>query len=114
MVNPYESPRQKPVPIAPRVGVRRYAIPALLSFLAAFTVSLPGLFLLNQQLQVIPVATQAGGFYINDQPVSTATMTTFFLGTATALLLFAGMLAAMAYSNHRKNLDGRRHNVKSG
>lgn len=108
MPNPYDSSNNTSPPPATIRPVRRYVLAALLLGVFALFVSAPGLFLLNQDLQILPASTFVGGFEANGQPVPTSRIIWVSLSVAATVWSASVCLAILAYGNHCKNRIVRR------
>jgi len=75
----------------------------MLLTLIALTLTIPGCLLLTQSLKIFPGSPTAGGFVVNDEPISTSVVTAYLFGFGAAFLAASVGFAVLAFSNGRNN-----------
>ncbi len=102
MVNPYETTGSTPA--SPRLRpVRRFMLAACIVFAIGVLVCIPGLILLNQHLQLIPVDTHLTGIEYNGMFVSDDTAMRFSFLAGAFVIGTAVLLAYASWRNSRSN-----------
>jgi len=114
LVNPYEISGQGKTPQRRRRGVRRYAALAMLLTSVALTLTIPGCFLLTQNLRIFPGSPTADGFVVNNTPISTSVITAYLFGFGAVFLVASAGFAFLAFSNVRKNANSHLASTQDG
>ena len=73
--------------------------------LAAGLTALPGLYLLNQDWQILPTPIFVGDFHVNERPIRQEYIVGFSLGLAATALICASICLSVAFHNYRRSAN---------
>ena len=103
MTNPYEATKQDPSGVKLPRHVRTFVFAGVAIVLIAVLIALPGLYLLNFDLQIIPTATAHYITAINGIPVSNTVIIRFLLTVSCYLVFIPAVFWGFAVRNYHYN-----------